>query len=457
MNINPIIFKDYDIRGSYPEELNEETFGLIAEELVVTYKLHRVAIGRDVRLSSESLQKAMTKVLVDLGVNVTDLGLISTDMHFFAAGNYDFDLVIMVTGSHVKGKNGLKISLKGGIALSGDSGLYAIRDKIVQRGDRYPVAEIKGTVNDKNIVNDWITACCKQIDVSLLKPLKIVVDTGNGVGGLILEKVEKLLPGQFINLYFEPDGNFPNHFPSPIEPENVADLITKVVSEKADFGVAFDADADRAFFVDHQGRSYSGTILTAMLAKRMLEKYPGECVLYNAVCGRIVPETIRKYGGKPIRVRVGYSLIKQKMIGYQAIFAGEHSGHFFYRDIFNIDSGLITMLIIYEIMAKSGKSFNQLASEFDVYTQSGEVNFIVDDKNAVIDSVESRFSSSAVSTDRLDGLSVWYSNGWFNLRPSNTESLLRLNVEGDNEIVMQKQFSEVEQYLVGLGCTRKGV
>jgi len=441
MKFSPSIFKDYDVRGHYPEEINPKTIKLIAKELVLFFKPRKVSIGRDNRKSSEALSLAAIEGLTSMGADVVDLGIITSDMIYFAAGMYNFDLNIIITGSHAEGENGFKICRKGAIAISGETGLYKVRDRLLKR-EKFESGKKVGKITNKNILQDWINHALGFINLSQVKPFKIVIDTGNGAAGPVIREVEKKLPGEFINLFLELDGTFPNHFPNPLIEENLKDIKRKIREEKADFGIAFDADGDRAFFLDENAKTISGTVLTAVTAKAILEKQKGETILYNAVCGRIVPETIKKYGGKPIRVRVGHSIIKNKMREHNAIFAGEHSGHFYFRDNFYADSGLIMTLITIEFISRQRGPLSKLVDEFDCYAQSGEINFKVKNREEIIDKIEAKYKKRT-KTDRLDGLSVWFDDFWFNLRPSNTEPLVRLNLEADNEKILKEKLDKV--------------
>jgi len=439
MNFNSLIFKDYDVRGRYPDEVNSRIFRLIAQEIGLFFKPKQVAIGRDVRLSSQNLAEAMMDGFASLGIEVIDLGLITTDMIYFAAGKYRFDLNIVVTGSHAEGENGFKICRQGAVAIGGENGLYKIKERLLKRKQPFKPDKQPGKIINRDILNDWVQHALGFVDLKIIRPFKIVVDTGNGMGGLVMPPIENKLPGKFVNLYFKLDGHFPHHFPNPLIKKNSVDIERKVKAVEADFGIAFDGDGDRVFFFDQKGKMITGTILTAMLAKAILQKNKNETILYNAVCGRIVPEIIKKYGGKGIRVRVGHSLIKREMRKYKAIFAGEHSGHFYFRDNFYADSGLIAALKTIELVSRDGRSFSQITKEFSKYCPSGEINFIVDGKEKVIKAIEQQYQGKASSIDWLDGLSVWFPNWWFNLRASHTEPLLRLNVEANSPAVLQEK------------------
>lgn len=449
MKFTTSIFKDYDVRGRYPDEVNSETFELIAKEISLLFKPKIVALGRDIRPSSKKLSQAMIKGFLNLGVNVVDLGLITTDMIYFSAGKFGFDLNIMITGSHVVNESGFKICQKGALAIGGATGLYQIRDNLLKR-EKFPKTEKIGKIIKKDILHDWITHALSFIEPKEVKPFKIVVDTGNGMGGLVMKPIEEKLPGNFINLFFDLDGSFPHHFPNPLIEENLLDIRRKINEKKADFGLAFDADGDRVFFLDEKGKTISGSILTAIIAKKILQGQKGETILYNAVCGRIVPETIARYKGKGIRVRVGHSLIKQDMRKYKAIFAGEHSGHFYFRDNFYADSGLIATLKVLELVSKDGRKLSEIVKDFDKYVSSGEINFKVEDRKKIIKAIE-KYHLKKAEIDQLDGLSVWYQDFWFNVRPSNTELLIRLNVEADNQNTMNRVLKNVINEIEGLG------
>lgn len=433
--IEPVIFKDYDIRGTYPEQINYEIAKLIGKALTVFLKSKVVAVGRDMRLSGEEIFKGFTDGVMEQGVDIIDLGLISTDMLYFATGKYKFDGA-MITASHNPSQwNGFKFGKSGAIAISGATGINDIKDLAIK--GEFPVSEIKGTMTQKDIMSDWVNHALSFIDYQNLSPLKIVVDAGNGMAGKIMPEVDKKLPGEFIGLYYNLDGSFPNHVPSPIEPKNMVDLQKKVLAEKADVGMAFDGDADRVFLVDGEGEIVSGTVMTALVAKMLLEKNKDEIVLYNAICGRIVPQTIEKYGGKGVRVRVGHTYIKQHMRDYNAVFCGEHSGHYFFRENFFADSGLIAALIVLELISKEKKKLSDLRKDFDIYPQSGEINFIVSDIPVLLKSIKNNHKD-AQNIDELDGLSFWYQDFWFNMRSSKTEPLLRLNIEADNKELLKK-------------------
>lgn len=434
------IFKSYDVRGIYPETINEEIAENIGTAFVNLFKLKKVAIGRDGRLSSETLEKAITKGIVSAGADVTHFGLVSTDMIYFASGAYEYDGLLIVTASHnPKDNNGFKFILRGAIAVSGEEGLNKMRDLI--NNNKLEIAEEKGKEESRDIYNDYVAKLNSIISKEKIKPLKVVVDGGNGVGGYIFQKVVKDLPIKIVPLYCEIDGNFPNHQPSPIEEQNLVDIKKKVKEEKADLGLAFDGDGDRVFLIDERGEGISATVTTAMIAKRMLEKVPNSRILYNVICGWIVPETVKNNGGTSQVTKVGHSLIKAQMRKEDGLFAGEHSGHYYFKDLFYADSGMLASLVVFELISKEGKKLSEIKKEYEKYYLSGEINSEVEDQNKKIGELKEKYSDGKQSD--LDGISIEYPDWRFNVRSSNTEPLLRLNVEAKSREVMESKRDEV--------------
>ncbi len=450
--INPIIFHDYDIRGVYPTELNEETYFVLGQAIATYLKVKEIAVGYDCRLSSPSLFKALTCGLMDRGVDVVDLGQISTEIHYFASGFYHFPANIIITASHNPAQyNGLKIVTEGVNPLHGNFGLPQI--KALALKNDFPQISQKGKMTKKEVMEEWIRHALSFVQPEELKNLKVVVDAGNGMGGISWQKIIGKLPVEIIPLYFEPDGHFPHHLADPLKKENTLDLQKAITGNKADLGFALDGDADRLFVMDEKGNMLSGTVTTAILAMWLLQKYRSSTVLYNAVCGRIVPEIIKKYQGKPMRVRVGHSFIKQYMKKEKAVFAGEHSGHFYLREDFFAESSLICGLLFLEYLSRQNKSLSQIVSTLDKYPSSGEINFKTADPLSVMKTVKEYFKN-AKSIDELDGLSIWYEDWWMNLRPSKTEPLLRLNLEADNKSILCDKLKSIENLLQSLGCTK---
>lgn len=453
MAIDLSIFKDYDIRGVYPSQINGEVFVAIAHAIVRKFQPKTLAICRDMRLSGQEIRDAMVEVFITLGVNVFDAGLTGTEMQYFIAGTKEYDLVLMISASHNPPEyNGLKMVKKGPIAITSESGMYEVRD-LIKDGPLQP-AETRGTVTNIDLWDEWKTKVRSLVDVASLKPLSVVVDAGNGMGGVLASKVFEGLPIKVTPLYFEPDGHFPNHVPNPLIESNNFSLMKKILEIRADLGLTFDGDADRMFLIDDKGRFVSGTITTAILARYLLKRYPGELLLYNAICGRIVPQTIKKYGGNSKRVRVGHSYIKTFMRETGALFCGEHSGHYFYRDFFTAESGVLTGLLVLSLLSAEGRKLSELVDELDVYPASGEINFVVSDIPKVVTAIKSGFPDSQ-SIDELDGISIWYPTYWFNVRASKTEPLLRLNVEADSAALLKEKIDMLVAKIELLGGKRK--
>ncbi|MGI8649036.1 MAG: phosphomannomutase/phosphoglucomutase [Rubrobacter sp.] len=439
--IDESIFKAYDIRGVYPGGLDEETAREIGRAFVGHLRLFgsRVVVGRDMRLSGELLQNAFVEGVTQSGADVLDLGMISTDAMYFAVGHLGEPAGAMITASHnPKQYNGFKLCREEAQALSGDEGLFEIRDMIAS-GKLPDVAEFPGSVEITDITEDYAGHCLSFIDTEGLKPLKIVVDAGNGMAGKMLPPVFEKLPFEIVQMYFALDGSFPNHPPNPIEPENMVELQERVVAEGADFGVAFDGDADRCFIVDEKGRTVSGDILAALVARNILEKEPGATILYNVICSKALPELVKKSGGRAVRTQVGHSIIKPQMRQNDAAFGGEHSGHFYFRDNYFADSGLIAMLTAAKLIARQDEPLSSLLEPIDPYVRSGEINSEVEDQSHTMQRIEDFYEErGGVDTDHLDGLTIDSGDWWFNLRPSNTEPLLRLNVEATDETTMER-------------------
>jgi len=437
MKLDPGIFKAYDVRGIYPDTINEEIMQNFGIAFVNKFSAKKVAVGYDGRISSPALKEALFSGLTEAGADVVDLGISTTDMTYVASAYYnDIDGAIMITASHnPKQYNGLKAVSKGAVALSGEDGLFEIRDMLTT--DKFQKGDTKGKAEERDIYKDYGNKLISLIDKLALKPLRVVVDAGNGVAGHIIEKIFKDLPIEIIPLYFEIDGNFPNHQPSPIEDKNVIDLKRMVLDEKADLGLAFDGDGDRVYFIDEKGQTITASVIMAMVVKNLLEKNPGARILYNVVCSWCVRESIVKYGGTPSITPVGHSLIKAQMRREDGFFAGEHSGHYFYKNLYYADSGMLTALIVMELISKLNQPISALAAEFNNYFVSGEINTEVADPKGKIEEIEAKYHDGKQST--LDGLSVEFDDWWFSLRSSNTEPLLRLNVEAKTKNLMEEK------------------
>lgn len=450
MKITPSIFKDYDIRAVVDEQLDLAGVKRIGQGLVELFKPSRIAVGYDMRNSSPEWKEALISGITTQGADVIDLGLIATDMTYFAAGTLDVDLAVMISASHNPPQfNGFKIVKRGAIGVSGNSGIYELRDLVISDHEFIPAAQ-SGLVTSQDILEDWVNHAISMVDVKQIKPLKVVIDAGNGMAGKIIPAIEDQLPIQVIPLYFELDGTFPNHLANPLLPETWDTIQETIAEEKADLGIMFDGDGDRMFLFDEQGNFISGTITTAMVAAQMLKKFPSSTILYNAICGRVVPETVANLGGKSQRVRVGHTLIKEDMRKYDGLFAGEHSGHYYFRDNFSADSGLIASLVVLELISQENKRMSELVTQFDLYPSSGEINFSVEDKAEMMKALETKFDD-AESSDWLDGVSIWYPTWWANIRPSNTQPVLRLNVEADNQQILQEKTAEIKSFILSHG------
>jgi phosphomannomutase len=441
--IDESIFKAYDIRGVYPDSLNEDVARDIGRAFVAYLGLSgsRVIVARDMRLSGEALETAFIEGVTQSGADVLDLGLVSTDALYFAVGHLEEPGGAMITASHnPKEYNGFKLCREDAIALSGEHGISQIRDLIIS-GKLPEPAEYPGSVEESDITEDYAKHCLSFINTEGLRRLEIVVDAGNGMAGKMLPPIFEKLPFiDYVPMYFELDGSFPNHPPNPIEPENMKDLQERVKTEGADFGTAFDGDADRVFAVNEKGETISGDILAALVAKNVLEKEPGATILYSAVCSKALPELIESEGGRAIRTKAGHSIIKPLMREHNAAFGAEHSGHYYFRDNYFADSGIIAMLTVAELVARQDGPISELIAPIDNYIRSGEINLEVEDQEATLRKVEEHYAQrDDPRMDHLDGLTVDYGDWWFNLRPSNTEPLLRLNLEASDRETMERE------------------
>ncbi len=434
------IFKAYDIRGTVPAELDAQTAYELGRAMAHTQKPLRVAVGRDMRTHSPELAGAFARGLIEGGTDVVDVGMCSTDALYFAVGKYGYDGGVMVTASHNPPEyNGFKICGREAVPYSNDRELKAMRDLI--RGGLPAPGTTRGRTEHKDIRQAYADHVLSMVDTSKIKPFKVVIDGGNGMAGTMLPPVLSRLPLKVTPLYFEPDGTFPNHPASPIELENTEDLRRAVVAQGADLGCAFDGDADRMFLCDEQGRMLGGDMVMCLVAQSLLSKDPHQTILYNLICSQAVPDLITRLGGKPVRTRVGHALIKPLMKEHGAVFGGEHSGHFYFRDHWFADSGLIAFLVALEVISGSKLPLSAQVAAFDPYVRSGEINTRVEDIPATLKALEARYPGSR--TDHLDGLTVWLADSWFNVRPSNTEPLLRLNVEAQSADILKARTEEL--------------
>ncbi|HVR47005.1 MAG TPA: phosphomannomutase/phosphoglucomutase [Candidatus Binatia bacterium] len=440
--VEPTIFKSYDVRGVYPSQLDEDVAYAIGRCFVPLIGSNgtSVVVGRDMRPSGERLSDAFAHGVCDAGADVVDIGMVSTDALYFAVGRFSFDGGVMITASHNPAEyNGMKFTRAAAQAISLETGLATIREQLVAQA-LPPKAAKPGNVARRDVLDDFAEHCLSFVDRSKIKPFKIAVDAGNGMAGETIPHIFKFLPCEVVPLYFELDGTFPNHPASPIEPENMLDLQAEVRKRRCDLGVAFDGDADRMFIVDENANIVDGSTVTALVALSMLKKHPGAKVLYNLICSRSVPELIAKAGGVPVRSKVGHSIIKAVMRGQDVVFGGEHSGHFYFRDNWYADSGMIALLLCLELFGEANMPVSQAIAPIDTRFRSGEINTQVADVSARLREIEERYADAVI--DHLDGVTISYPSWWMNVRPSNTEPLLRLNVEGETRVVMEQHRDE---------------
>ncbi len=444
MAMNPALFKAYDVRGLVPEEWGPEEAEQIGRAIPSVLGVGQVCVGRDMRVSSPEIAAALIRGITAAGADVVDIGAVSSDALYFSVGKYGYESGVMVTASHnPAGYNGVKMCRANAIPVSDETGLLAIRDMVLS--GNLPPAARTGSVTERKVLDDFAAHCLTFIDATSIRPLKLVVDAGNGMAGKVLPRVFSKLPRvTLIPMYFELDGTFPHHDANPLEQENIADLKARVIAEQADLGAAFDGDADRVFLVTEQGEFVGGDMTTALVATALLRHHPGAAVVYNLICSRGVPEAVEKAGGKPIRARVGHSFIKQVMREQDAIFGGEHSGHFYFRDNWYADSGLIALLSALDALSVENVPLSQALAPLDHRVRSGEINSEVRNVRATERKVETHYRDQpGAHLDHLDGLTVNFPDWWFNLRPSNTQPLLRLNIEADTPDLLEKQTHEV--------------
>jgi phosphomannomutase len=454
------VFKAYDIRGVVPDQLNADQFRAIGMAVAQFTGGPRLLVARDMRESGVELARAFADGARSVGVAVTDLGLASTDLLYFAAGSLDAPGA-MFTASHNPARyNGLKLCLAGARPIGRDTGLDVIQataESLLARwgADGPPALDRDhlAPIEERSVLDEYADHVRSFVDVTRLRPLRVIADTANGMGGLVAPKVFDGLPFEVDILFPELDGNFPNHPADPIQPENLVALKAAILAEGADVGLAFDGDADRVFLVDERAVPVSGSLTTALVASSMLAKHPGATVLYNCICSRSVPEVIAEQGGVGIRTKVGHSYIKEVMAETGAIFGGEHSGHYYFRDNYRADSGIIAAMLVLELLSVNAAPLSELLKPFDRYADSGEINTTVDDPAGAVELLAAEVEAAGGrlgTVDRLDGLTVDRGDWWYNLRPSNTEPLLRLNVEAPDAPSCAAHVTEVQADLARL-------
>ena len=440
--LDPKVFKAYDVRGIYPAEIDEDGARAIGRAFVEEFGPKRIAVGHDMRVSSPGMAEAAIAGAAEAGADVLELGLVGTEMVYFAVGDLGLDGGIAVTASHnPKDYTGLKIVREGALPVGGESGLLEIRDRAMS-GDS-PSNGPKGTVEPYDLWPGYVERVLSFVDPKAIEPLKIVIDAANGMGGVMMPPVLEHLPQlEVVRCFFEPDGTFPNHLPNPLLPENREFIVAKTLDEGADFGAAFDGDADRCFFVDDSGEFVPGDFVTALFAESVLAKEPGAKIIYDVRASWAVPQTIERAGGVPLINRVGHAFIKQRMREEHAAFGGEVSGHYYFRDFSQADSGVVPFLLMLELVSKRGSLSEVLRPFRERFFITGELNTPVEDVDAKLGELEERFGAEG-RVSHLDGLSVEADDWHFNVRPSNTEPLLRLNLEALDAELMERKRDEV--------------
>ena len=441
------IFKAYDVRGTVPDQFTVDgarAIGGAFARFVAAEGERSIVVGHDMRPEGEEFSAAFGDGAMEHGVDVIDVGLCATDMMYYASGVLEMPGAVFTASHNPAGYNGIKMCLAKAAPIGQDTGLEAIKEMAKAGAD--PSGSV-GSRRTEDMLPGYVEHVHSFVDLGSLRPLKVVADTANGMGGLVVPAVFDGLPFELDHMYPELDGTFPNHPADPIQPENQRDLMARVLGTGADIGLAFDGDADRVFLVDETARAISGSLTTAMVARSILAKNPGATILHNLICSKTVPEVVRENGGTAVRTRVGHSYIKQVMAETGALFGGEHSGHYYFSDNYRADSGLIAALVVLEALSAYDGGLADLVSSLDRYAASGEINTTVDDATAVIERVAAAYADA--DQDRMDGLTVDFGDWWFNLRPSNTEPLLRLNLEAADADAVDRRVDEVRSHFAG--------
>jgi phosphomannomutase len=454
--LDPKVFKAYDVRGIYPSELDEDGAYAVGRAYVEQFEPRRIAVGRDMRLSAPAMAAAVMEGAAEAGADVVDIGMVGTEMLYFAVGKLELEGGIQVTASHNPGEYiGMKIVRRGALPVGGDSGLLDIRDRAAGipgdegERDQTPGTAQKGHVTSADVVPSYVDCVLSFVDVAALARRRIVIDAANGMAGAMLPPVLERLPIDAVPCYFDPDGSFPNHEPNPLLEENRAFIVAKTLEQNAHFGVAFDGDADRCFFVDDTGEFVPGDFVTALYAQAILEREPGAKIIYDVRASRAVADTIVENGGVPVVSRVGHAFIKQRMRKEDAVFAGEVSGHYYFRDFYQADSGVIPFLLMLELVSRTERPLSEILRPFrERYFISGEINTTVSDVAVKLQELKERFGPEG-TVSHLDGLSVDAEDWHFNVRPSNTEPLLRLNLEATSRALMEEKRDDVLDVIRG--------
>lgn len=445
--MNPdAVFKAYDIRGRTDTgEISTDLYFRIGVALVNVLDVSSFAVGRDCRASSEELSLALIDGVLEAGGNVVDLGEIPTDVLYYYSGKQAIAGGVITASHNPAEYNGLKICRAGAVPVGADSGLLEIKNAVKNFSEPEPNVT-HGSVIEFDPLPGYLDHLFEVVEPDSIGTLNVAVDAGNGMAGVALSRVFERLSAHLDGLYLEPDGTFPNHPADPLQPENVIELVEMVGTGDYDLGVAFDGDADRAFFIDDEGAPLSGSTVTSLIARWMLAQNPGAAIVHNLITSRAVGELVTELGGRPIRTRVGHSYIKKIMADTGAVFGGEHSGHYYFADNYRADSGMLAMLVMLRVLTESGKKLSALRGDVERYPASGEINFRVDDTDASIDRLRDEFAGSGI--DELDGLSVDAGEYWFNVRASNTEPLLRLNVEATSKPAVESAVSDIESIIL---------
>ena len=441
--LDPKVFKAYDVRGIYQAELDEEGAYAIGRAYVEQFEPRRIAVGHDMRLSSPAMAEALTNGAADAGSDVLQLGLVGTEMVYFAVGDLELDGGVAVTASHnPKEYTGMKIVRRGALPVGGESGLLEIRERALKLSGGSQAAA-RGRIEPHDVWPAYLERVLSFVELEAIKPLRVVIDAANGMAGAMLPPVLERLPIDAVRCYFEPDGTFPNHEPNPLLPENREFIVAKTLEEHADFGVAFDGDADRCFFVDDAGEFVPGDFVTALLAASVLEKEPGAKIIYDLRASWAVPETVEHAGGVPLVNRVGHAFIKHRMREEGAAFGGEVSGHYYFRGFSQADSGVVPFLLMLELVSKQGRRLSDILAAYrGRYFLTGELNTPVDDVAGKLRELQERFGGEG-EVSHLDGVSIDAGDWHMNVRPSNTEPLLRLNLEARTPELMERKRDEV--------------
>jgi phosphomannomutase len=442
--LDPKVFKAYDVRGIYPGEIDEEGAYAVGRAYVEQFEPKRMAVGRDMRLSGPSMQAAVMRGAAEAGAEVLDIGMIGTEMLYFAVGELGLDGGITVTASHnPKEYTGLKIVRRGALPVGAESGLLDVRDRALAPPSG-PRRHPPGLVREVDVWPAYVDRVMSFIDVSEVRPLRVVIDAANGMAGAMLPPVLERLPVEAVRCFFEPDGSFPNHEPNPLLPKNREFIVAKTLAEGADLGVAFDGDADRCFFVDDTGEFVPGDFATALFAEKVLSREPGARIIYDVRASRAVPETIEREGGVALINRVGHAYIKHRMRKDDAAFAGEVSGHYYFREFSQADTGVVPFLLMLELVSRKGRKLGEILEPFrSRHFITGELNTPVADVALKLQELKERYAAEGGKISHLDGISVDFDDWHFNVRPSNTEPLLRLNLEANSQDLMERKRDEV--------------